>query len=206
MQPPGREDRLAEVPFHRMDDLIGGLIQTLLPWMQELPFAFFGHSLGAIVALEASRALARHPLPQPVHVIVSARAAPHLPLRREPVAGLSRGGLERWLRRMNGTPDAVLQSREMMDMILPSLRADLDIDDKYRPRAAPPLRCPLTVLGGLGDDEATPEELQAWSTYTTGKFTFRLIEGGHFFAFNHAQSAALAAVAEALTGVGKIGM
>jgi medium-chain acyl-[acyl-carrier-protein] hydrolase len=205
VQPPGREDRFLEDPFHCMDDLIGALVHALLPWMGELPFAFFGHSLGAIVALEASRALALHGAHQPIHVIVSARAAPHLPLRRDPVAGLSREGLKQWLRRMNGTPDAVLQSREMMDMILPSLRADLDLDDRYRSTADPPLRCPLTVLGGVGDEEATPAELQAWSSYTTKTFAFRLIEGGHFFAFNQGRAAALAAIAEALAGVGAIG-
>lgn len=201
VQPPGRESRFGEPPLHRMDDLAGGLIEAALPSMREKPFAFFGHSLGAIVALETSRALARAAMPQPVHVIVSARPAPHLPLRREPVAGLSRDELKDWLRRVNGTPEPVLKSDELMDLFLPTLRADLDIDDTYQSNAEPPLDCPLTVLGGIGDEEATPEELQAWSIYTAKRFTLRLFAGGHFFAFDKGRSAALAAVAEVLTSV-----
>lgn len=201
VQPPGRESRFGEVPLSRMEDLIAGLIEAALPSMREMPFAFFGHSLGAIVALEASRALARAGEPQPIHVIVSARQAPHLSLRRERVAGLSRDGLTGWLRRVKGTPEAVLQSHELMDMFLPVLRADLEINDTYRSSPDPSLSCPLTVLGGSVDEAAAPEELQAWSSYTSGTFTFRLFEGDHFFPFNEGQSAVLAAITEALTGV-----
>jgi surfactin synthase thioesterase subunit len=200
VQPPGRENRLGEDPLRRLDDLVGALLEALLPWLRERPFAFFGHSLGAIVALEAARALALRQAPLPRHVILSARAAPHLPLRRAPVARLSREGLKRWLRQVNGTPEAVLQSREMMDLLLPLLRADLELDDNYRSTTEPRLGCPLTVLGGLNDNEATPEELEAWSGYTTNSFTLRLLEGDHFFVFNQAQSTALAAVAEACSG------
>jgi medium-chain acyl-[acyl-carrier-protein] hydrolase len=200
VQLPGREGRLAEDPLRRMDDLVEALIEALLPWMQELPFAFFGHSLGAIVALEAARAVARRQAPLPAHVILGARPAPHLRLRRAPVAGLSRESLKQWLREVNGTPEAVLQNREIMDLILPVLRADLDMDDNYSSSADPPLACPLTVLGGMRDQEATPEELEPWSAYTSNRFTLRLLDGDHFFPFNQAQSPALAAVADALTG------
>jgi len=198
VQPPGRETRFAEPPLHRMDEFVAELIDAALPMMREKPFAFFGHSLGAIVALETTRALARGGLPQPRHVIVSARPAPHLLLRRERVAGLTRDGLIDWLRRVNGTPEAVLQSRELMDMYLPALRADLDVDDTYRSAADPPLHCPLTVLGGTADDEASPDELRAWSAYTTAECTLRLFDGGHFFAFGPLQSQVLAVVAAAL--------
>jgi surfactin synthase thioesterase subunit len=181
-----------------MDDLVNGLIEAALPSMREKPFAFFGHSLGAIVALETSRALARRAMPQAVHVIVSARPAPHLPLRREPVAGLSRDELKDWLRRVNGTPEPVLENDELMDLFLPTIRADLEIDDTYRSEADPPLTCPLTALGGLSDPEATPTELQAWSSYTDKTFALRLFAGGHFFAFEQGQSAAIAAVTDVL--------
>jgi len=201
VQAPGRESRLGETPIHRMEELIGGLLGAALPFIREKPFAFSGHSLGAIVALETSRAMARAAMPQPLHLIVSARPAPHLPLRRAPVAGLSREGLKNWLRSVNGTPEAVLENDELMDLFLPTLRADLEIDDTYRPKADPPLACSLTALGGTGDEEAKPEELQAWSGYTAGSFSVRLLEGGHFFAFDQGRPAALAAVAGVLANV-----
>jgi medium-chain acyl-[acyl-carrier-protein] hydrolase len=198
IQPPGREDRFAEDPLRRMDDMVEGLIDSLRPLMSDLPFAFFGHSLGGIVALEVTRGLARRQAPLPCHVIVSARPAPHLPLRRLPVSQLSPEELKEWLREVHGTPEIVLQSREMMDLILPAMQADLEIDDKYRSTPDPVLTCPLTVLGGLRDEEATPEELKEWASYTSRSFTLRLVDGDHFFPFNESRLSALTAVEEVL--------
>jgi medium-chain acyl-[acyl-carrier-protein] hydrolase len=198
VQPPGRENRLAEDPLSRMDEMVAALIDALLPCIRELPFAFFGHSLGSIVALEVCRALAGGYGLQPQHVIVSARAAPHLPLRRPPVAGQTREGIKRWLGQLNGTPRAVLESREMMDLILPVLRADLTLDETYQPEMEPRIACPLTALGAVDDSEALPSEVEAWSVYTTNRFTVKLFDGDHFFIFDQAQPAGLAAVAKAL--------
>src|SRR5262249_49453263 len=113
---------------------------------------------------------------------------------------LSRDGLIDWLRSVNGTPEAVLQSREMMDMVLPALRADLHMDDNYRSGPDPALACPLTALAGTHDQEVAPEELQAWSTYTSQTFIFRQIEGDHFFPFGRGQANSLQAISEVLLG------
>jgi surfactin synthase thioesterase subunit len=199
IQPPGREDRYAEEPLRRMEDMVDNVVDCLQPFISDLRFAFFGHSLGGIVALEVTRRLAKRQAPLPCHVIISGRSAPHLPLRRFPVVQLSREGLKGWLRRMHGTSEAVLQSREMMDLVLPVVRADLQIDDSFRSTAEPVLACPLTVLGGLRDDEARPEELKEWECYTGNSFTLRLLEGDHFFPFNEARPSVLAAVVDALS-------
>jgi medium-chain acyl-[acyl-carrier-protein] hydrolase len=198
IQPPGREDRFSEEPLRRMEVMVRSLIDSLRPLMSDLPFAFFGHSLGGIVALEVTRTLYRCHSPLPFHVIISARPAPHLRLRRVPVAQLSTEELKEWLRQIDGTPEIVLQSLEMMDLLLPAVRADLEIDDAYRSAPDPALACPLTVLGGLRDEEARPEELKEWERYTSRSFTLRLVEGNHFFPFNEARPAALSAVAKAL--------
>lgn len=181
-----------------MEDLVSSLVDSLRPLMSDVPFAFFGHSLGGIVALEVTRDLAERSGPLPCHVIISARPAPHLALRRVPVAQLSPEELTAWLRQVNGTSEMVLQSREMLDVLLPAMRADLEIDDTYRSVPDPVLACPLTVLGGLRDEEATPDELKEWEHYTSCSFTLRLLEGDHFFPFNEARYSALTAVEETL--------
>jgi medium-chain acyl-[acyl-carrier-protein] hydrolase len=198
VQPPGREDRYAEEPLRRMEDMVSGLIDSLQPLMVEMPFAFFGHSLGGVVALEAARALDRGKAPAPCHVFISGRPAPHLPLRRTPVFNQSLEELKAWLRSVQGTSDAVLECEEMMDLIVPLIRADLQINDTYRSTAEPPLACPLTILGGLRDDEATADELEQWAPYTSQSFNLRMLNGDHFFPFNEARPSALATVVEAL--------
>ena len=202
VQLPGREDRLGEKPLQRIEDVVDGLIEALSPLMRDLPFTLFGHSMGALVALEVTRRLATTDGPVPCHMITSARAAPHLPLRRPQVFKLSRKELEQWLRELNGTPQAVLNSTELMDLILPALRCDLQIDDTYRTTAEPPIACPLTVVGGLRDNEATPDELTGWSRYTSGSFALRLVDGDHFFPFNESRLHAFRILTEVLSATG----
>lgn len=198
IQLPGREERFAEEPLRRMEDLVKGLIDALGPFMSDVPFSFFGHSLGGIVALEITRDLAGRGGPLPCRVIISARPAPHLRFRRVPIAQLSSEELTAWLRHVHGTSEIVLQSREMLELLLPAMRADLEIDDTYRSAPEPVLACPLTVLGGLRDEEARPDELKEWERYTSCSFTLRLVDGDHFFPFNEARTAALTTVEEAL--------
>jgi len=198
VQFPGREERFREEPLQRMEDLVESLIEALLPFISNLPFAFFGHSLGAIVALEAARSLSSRHAPIPCHLFVSARPAPHMPLRRVPVLDHSRDEIVQWLRQVGGTSELVLENRELMDLMLPVLRADLQIDDTYRSTADPVLTCPLTVLGGHHDEQAVPHELNAWSPYTSSSFALHMLQGNHFFPFNEFRSAALAVVADAL--------
>lgn len=198
VQLPGREDRFREEPLRRMEDLVEGMIDGLLPLMTALPFAFFGHSLGSIVALEATRSLARRRAPLPRHLIISARPAPQLPLRRTPVHDLSQAEVEQWMRQVGGTPTLVLENRELMDLIVPALRADLEINDMYRSSADPVLTCPLTAVGGNEDDEALPHELEAWSPYTSNSFELHTFKGNHFFPFNESRPAVLALIAETL--------
>ena len=198
VQFPGREDRFREEPLSQLHELVGGMVSGLLPFMATLPFAFFGHSLGAIVALEATRTLAGSGAPMPRHLILSARSAPQLPLRRTPVRNLSQADIAQWMRRVGGTPQQVLDNQELMDLLVPALRADLEIDDTYQSTPDFVLSCPLTVVGGDQDDEALPHELQAWSPYTRNSFALHVLKGNHFFPFNESRSAVLSLIAATL--------
>jgi medium-chain acyl-[acyl-carrier-protein] hydrolase len=84
---------------------------------------------------------------------------------------------------MNGTPAEVLANAEMMQLMLPILRADFQICETYEPRDGPPLDCPITIFGGT-DDKITLEELTAWKDYTLGPFKVQVFPGDHFFIRN----------------------
>ena len=51
---PGREMRLAQAPVRRMAVLVGAVADAIARWA-DLPFALFGHSLGALTAFELTR-------------------------------------------------------------------------------------------------------------------------------------------------------
>ena len=180
VQLPGRENRFRETRYTRLMPLVpvlGGVIQPYLT----MPFAFFGHSLGAIVGFELARWLRRQRAPLPVHLFASAHRAPHLPDPKPPIHDLPDPQFLEELRRMNGMPGEVLESAELMDLMMPLLRADFAIAETYLYTQDAPLSCPISAFGGLADDEVSQEEAAAWRSHTGGAFTLRMLPGDHFF-------------------------
>jgi medium-chain acyl-[acyl-carrier-protein] hydrolase len=177
---PGRENRLRDPAFDRLAPLVAALVRDLAPYVQK-PFAFFGHSMGAIVTFELARMLRRVAAAQPVHLFIAACQAPHLPPNRPPIHALPRALFVRELARMEGTPAEILQCEELMDLILPTLRADFALCETYAYAPGPPLTCPISVFGGGRDPLVSATDLLAWRQHTVSAFTLRLMDGGHFF-------------------------
>jgi medium-chain acyl-[acyl-carrier-protein] hydrolase len=174
---PGRGPRRRQGAYTRMEALIETLVPQLLPLLDR-PFALFGHSLGALVAFEAARELRRRGL-RPCGLFVAGCPAPHL-VRPGAHEGTD-GRLLEDLWRAGGTPAEVLNSPELMALLLPVIRADLAIYGTYRHAADDPLECAIVALGGTTDGSVTSEELEAWRAHTAGAFERVVVSGGHFF-------------------------
>jgi medium-chain acyl-[acyl-carrier-protein] hydrolase len=180
VQLPGRETRFREPAFTELAPLVEALAGSLRPYLDR-PFAFFGHSMGALLAFELARRLQRDHGPQPVRLVVSGCGAPQTRTSHTAIHALPAAEFREELRRLNGTPAAVLDNDELMDLVLPTLRADFSLCETYAHAAGPPLACPITALGGLGDDTVSRQELDAWREQTTGPFRLRMLPGDHFF-------------------------
>lgn len=181
VQPPGRESRWREQPFRRLDAMADDAAEALKPHLSR-PFAFFGHSLGAALSFEVSRRLLRNGAARPCHLFVSGRPAPRVESRDRPIHELPREEFLVELRRYSGTPDEVLENRELMDLLEPLLRADFAVSETYEySPVEEPLPLPLTVLGGVRDQDVPTEDLEPWRLETRGPFQKHLLDGGHFF-------------------------
>ena len=188
-QLPGRGTRLRDQPFTSLDTLIEAAAEAIAPLLDK-PFALFGHSMGAMISFELARRLREQGRPQPAHLFVSGRQAPQLP-KQDPIShNLPEADLRRELLRLNGTPKEVLEHPELMELMLPLLRADFSVVETYVYRPGVPLDCPLTAFGGLRDSEVSREQLDAWREQTTGEFALRMLPGDHFF-LNDAQAQTL---------------
>ncbi|RCG27072.1 thioesterase [Sphaerisporangium album] len=185
---PGRESRLREAAYDSMDRLVGPLSDALRPYTDR-PYALFGHSMGAAVAWEVARRLARDPAGvrlggsarEPVVLFVSGRRAPHLPTSRRRFCDLSEDALLAELGKLNGTPAEVMDQRNLLDVFLPTLRADFTLNERYAPLPGPRLTCPVSALLGDADPEVDPDEIAAWRDATDGGFTQRVFAGDHFY-------------------------
>jgi len=180
VQLPGRESRLREPAFDRPELLILALADALQAHLG-LPFAFFGHSMGAMLAFELTRELRRRGGPLPLHLFVSGRRAPQVPAREEDIHDLPEPEFVAKLRELNGTPEEVLQHAELMRLLTPVLRADFAVNETYVFRPEEPLDLGISAFGGLGDAEVTREDIVGWSEHARGVFRLRMLPGDHFF-------------------------
>src|SRR2546421_56050 len=180
VQLPGRERRLREPPFTRLAPLLQALTQALRPYMN-MPFALFGHSMGALISFELARELRRQDNSGPVHLFVSGSRAPQKPDPDPPVHALPEEKFIEKLRRLNGTPEAVVQNPELMMLVLPILRADFALYETYVYLTEEPLNCPISAFGGLQDNRLGRDDLVAWRDQTRMSFSLDMFPGNHFF-------------------------
>ncbi|MHC5594895.1 MAG: thioesterase II family protein [Nostoc sp.] len=177
---PGRGRQMKSEPLTRLEPLVEAIAPELISYLDK-PFAFFGHSMGGLVSFELTRLVRSQYSLTPFHLFISARRAPQVPFTKPLLHILSDPDLQSELRTLNGTPKAVLESMELMQMFLPILRADFAVLETYVYTQKQPLECPITVFGGLQDQEVSHEELQGWREQTIAAFSLHEFNGDHFF-------------------------
>ncbi|KAA0679993.1 thioesterase II family protein [Roseomonas genomospecies 6] len=183
---PGRENRIAEPPFRRVEDTVPGILAALEP-LTDRPLTLFGHSLGAALAYATARALVARGRP-PALLAVSGRRAPHLPSRRPPSDGLDDAAFLVRLAALGGTPPEVLACDDLMELMLPMLRADFAMSDAFLEDDPPPLPVPLLAFAGAEDAEVTEAEVAGWERLAGAGFMRLTLPGGHFFLHGHRAS------------------
>lgn len=184
VQLPGRETRIRERPLSNLAVVVEQLIPAITPCLDK-PFVFFGHSLGALLAFELSRALHERQLPLPQRLFVSAFRAPELPNPNRELHQLPDAGIVEGLRNYAATPEEVLANKQLMAMYLPLLRGDFSLHETYQYQPTPPLPCPITALAGTDDHIAKPDTLLNWQQQTRADFQYIQYQGGHFFLDEH---------------------
>jgi medium-chain acyl-[acyl-carrier-protein] hydrolase len=193
---PGRGKQINLPPFHKIEPLVDAIASIIYPYLDK-PFAFFGHSMGSLVSFVLARLLRQKYGILPAHLFVSGRRAPQLPDVDAPIHNLPEAAFIEELRHLNGTPPAVLENAELMELFLPILRADFAVLETYIYTPESPLECPITAFGGLQDSEVSYDELQAWQAQTKANFNLHLFPGDHFF-LHSAQPAVIEKLAQYL--------
>lgn len=180
VQLPGRGNRLREPASTNLGELVSAAAEALKPYM-DLPYLFFGHSMGALISFELARHLRRDFFLQPIGLLVSGCRAPQSQLIKRYTYNLPDAEFVEEIRRLNGTPAEVLEHPELMALMLPLLRADFQLLQTYRYQKDEPFEFPITAFGGMDDTEVSPACLEAWEMQTSSRFAYRLFPGNHFF-------------------------
>jgi medium-chain acyl-[acyl-carrier-protein] hydrolase len=177
---PGRGVRLREAAHVSLPALIDELEEVIRPLLDK-PFVFFGHSMGALIAFELARTLRRKYDHEPRALFVSGRRAPQTP-RDEPITyNLPHDEFIDELIKIDGTPKEVIEHAELMELMIPLLRADFQLVQTYEYLPDTPLRCPITIYGGLQDNHIPRESLLSWKELTSSRCSLHMLLGDHFF-------------------------
>jgi medium-chain acyl-[acyl-carrier-protein] hydrolase len=177
---PGRGQRLNEPAFKNIKPLVDALATAIAADLPQV-FAFWGHSMGALISFELARELRRRGHRGPLALFVSGRSAPHVADPDPPSFNLPDDEFIAELRRLKGTPEEVLASAELKEFFLPVIRADFELVDTYAYHEEFPLTCPIYAYGGLQDITVPAISLKEWQKQTLGPCKFRMFRGEHFF-------------------------
>lgn len=177
---PGRGMRLQHAPIKQLKPIVDAVVKELHT-LRDMPFAFFGHSMGALVAFETARALCRQGLAGPRLLVASGCIPPQMADQRERLHHLPDEAFLQKLKELGGTPKEILQSKELMALLMPTLRADFSVIDNYQYQPDVPLACPITVVSGAHDERARGAMMSDWSAQTSHMLSLQELQGGHFF-------------------------
>ncbi|TBR56988.1 putative thioesterase [Westiellopsis prolifica IICB1] len=177
---PGHGPRLKEKAFTQLQPLVEAIAMAILPYLDK-PFACFGHSMGALLSFELAHFLQNRYNQSPRHLLLSGRRAPQTPSLAAPIHALPDAAFIQGLRQYNGMPEKVIQNVQLMELLLPMLRADFTLMETYNYVPHSPLDCPMTIFGGLKDLTVSYEALISWQYHTHAEFTVQMFPGNHFF-------------------------
>jgi len=189
----GRGRRIYEPLYRNLQEALEDTFNILKPQLTGLPYALYGHSLGGLIAYELYFKLKEQGLPEPVHMFVSGRGAPHVP--RDPdrtiYHKLPDNEFRKEILELGGTPKEFFDHPELLEILLPMLKNDFRIAETYQyqerhKNGIKPLECDLTVFIGK-DEEVTAEHMFGWHLHTKSLCSVHYFEGEHFFIHDHTE-------------------
>ena len=193
VQLPGREGRIREAPLARMGPIATMVADAVQREVGAVPFAFFGHSMGGLVAFEVARELRRRGAPTPRMLFVSACRGPQIAWDMPAIRDEADPVLIERLRLLGGTSEELLAHRELLALLLPAFRGDLAVLETYQYAAEAALELPICAFGGLSDTVVEQSAIEQWRAETTGAFELTMVPGHHYY-LQSAQAELLASI------------
>jgi surfactin synthase thioesterase subunit len=185
VQLPGRQERIAEPAFTSMTALIDVLCEELLAELDDRPYAFFGHSMGALVAYRLAVAMSSTGGPQPALLGACAWSPEGFRTVPPETADLSEAEVLHWIRSLGSAPADVFDDPALLSLIIPAMRADLAtfascVDD------GAVLECPVVSYSAAADPLLPNGMMSSWRHRTRAYLGNREFPGGHFFVYEQA--------------------
>lgn len=177
---PGRDSRINEPLITDMSDLLDVLELAIQPYL-DIPYAFFGHSMGGLMSYELAMRLRHRNCLRPSRLFLAGRSAPGTKNEERILHILPEQEFIKELRELNGIPTELLEHRQLLELVIPIIRADFQAIETWKDTSQGRADCPVTAFGGIDDKHVTPEKLYLWKSHTTASFDMQMFPGDHFF-------------------------
>jgi len=181
IQYPGRESRFHEPLISDISKLVSELSHQISEFAADIPFGFFGHSMGATIAHEVAISLSTDKQFQPTFMCLSGRNPPHTPKQSKDIDHLNDAEFIKEIEKLGNLSPQLIDDPDLMKYFLPIMRNDASLLRNYRPLPSRKLACPLDVYGGDNDPCTNIQALSEWERYTTMDFNLEIFSGNHFF-------------------------
>jgi len=181
---PGKATRRAEKYVESMAELVPHLAHAIAGICTNKRIYLFGHSMGAIIAYQVAHYLEKELKIKPRLLIAAARQAPQAPSMDRYTSAKGFDILLEELRWLNGTPNIILENKNIQEIILPEIRREYILNESYV-YAGEKISCDICVHYGKEDPDLTEGALLGWRDVTTGSVDIKAYGGDHFFVYSH---------------------
>jgi len=184
----GRGKRYSEDFYETFDEAVDDLFLNIKDKIAHGEYAIFGHSLGSLLAYELYYKICSENLMKPKHLFFSGNTAPSVKGGEKELHCLPDDEFMQEIINLGGTPEELLESKELLQLVLPILRSDIKVNEGYvYQERKTKIACDMTVFSGK-DDEIKLEELLAWKSHGDQGFKMHMMEGDHFFINNNVEN------------------
>lgn len=154
----------------------------ILSELGEEPYAIYGHSLGSLLAFETYYCLKKKGAHEPIHIFFSGRKAPNEMGDKTEFYKLPERRFLEVLFEYGKSNYELMQSRELLDIFIPILRADYRIAETYEyAEHKMKIMCDFTVVNGKNDFSIMKSDMNMWKSFAGKNYTITYINGEHFF-------------------------
>lgn len=127
---PGRGERMEEPSYENMRELVQEISPVIAAY--ELPIVFYGGCFGGLCAYEIMKELQEHYNRKVKHFFTNSLISPRYIREEVFLSQWSKEKLSEELLRRGELPEEVLGDEEVLDFLLPGIRADYKIYENYR--------------------------------------------------------------------------
>ena len=177
----GRGKRFGESLCNNISEVVDDVFDQIHQDLNSQRYAFFGHSMGALIIYELMNKIKQKGCNDPEHIFFSGRFPPHIKDYSQ-LHILDDSEFISEVYKLGGIPEELMKYDELLQLIIPVLKADYKVVETYKHiEKKTNWNFDISVFYGSEDSEIEIKHAFEWKKYTAKDCSVFKFEGDHFF-------------------------